>query len=557
MRKLLPVRAYLLLKFLFVFLIASNLNSCVTFFYPKKQTVIFNTSNKDATVYVNKNEAGKGFIVTEKVKKDGIQQVVTRAPGYKDSYSTIVQTRWAAGFWLCILLDTPVMFSLIFDQGAFMVKGRSFEKEINLPVMDKLVMRRPGDKYINISNIGVDIQNKKNIRYFQLDYTPEYLMNYLEDAEKKEELEESKEDAKARKNNGKGPATKVDYFEKVRYDDTKFSENVYNTLRSTDFIDTVNRVFSDNNNTMVLEGNIHKLYLYNILGKAANKENDIVTRSYFKAKVFLTWYVKNTYNEIIDSLETKEYSGDFVIPYGTGNDHLWEKMVGDAIDMSYLKLQKDLKFTQYLKAESNFASTDSVLLLNAVTSGVTEQADASIPSVIIKTKDGYGSGFAITQDGYIITNYHVVAGKFNNKLNSIKVITSAGQEVEATVVRYNKHRDLALIKVDSKFDKAFRIPNAKSFKDLMEVYVVAAPKSIELCQSIASGIVSSERKANNNNLVQLGLSATEGSGGGPVFDKKGTLHGVLVSKLIGENTEGVSFAIPAYLIREYLNIHYQ
>jgi S1-C subfamily serine protease len=137
------------------------------------------------------------------------------------------------------------------------------------------------------------------------------------------------------------------------------------------------------------------------------------------------------------------------------------------------------------------------------------------------------------------------------------VLTSGGEELEAQVVRYNKFRDLALLKVNKKFDKAFRFSNVKLFENLQDVYTIGAPKSIELGQSFAMGVISNERKINNNDLLQLGMSVNGGNSGGPVFDAKGNLHGVIVSKLAGQNTEGVSFAIPGYRIEEYLNIHYK
>jgi S1-C subfamily serine protease len=234
-------------------------------------------------------------------------------------------------------------------------------------------------------------------------------------------------------------------------------------------------------------------------------------------------------------------------------------MYGDAIDNSYLRLQREGKLTKYIKMETNFKTSDAALSIPPINSAgvISDKGDAAEASVIIKRQDkGHGSGFAISQNGYIITNYHVIAGKQAGKVSPIKVITSTGEELDATVVRYNKFRDLALIKVNKNFDKAFKVINTKSFKNLQDVYTIGAPKSLELGQSVSSGVISNERKSNNNNLLQLGMSINAGNSGGPVFDAQGNLHGVVVSKLIGANTEGVGFAIPGYLISEYLNINY-
>jgi len=232
-----------------------------------------------------------------------------------------------------------------------------------------------------------------------------------------------------------------------------------------------------------------------------------------------------------------------------------DKMLGDAVDISYLKLHKNPKLTKYLKQETNFEISDAVLTLPKPSASVIEKTDAASASVIIKRKDGgHGSGFAITNDGYIVTNYHVVAGKIYGKLSAITIITSEGEELEGTIVRTNKFRDLALIKVNKKFEKAFAVPSAKAFKNLQDVYTIGAPKSIELGQSVSTGVISNERKANNNYLLQLGMSVNGGNSGGPLYDATGKLHGVIVSKLIGKNTEGVSFAIPAHMIEQYLKL---
>jgi serine protease Do len=70
------------------------------------------------------------------------------------------------------------------------------------------------------------------------------------------------------------------------------------------------------------------------------------------------------------------------------------------------------------------------------------------------------------------------------------------------------------------------------------------------------GLISNERVVNNNNLLQVNININGGNSGGPLFEKNGTLQGVIQSKLIGKDTEGVGFAIPSYLVPSYLNINY-
>lgn len=553
-------------KLLLLFTVSLFFGSCACIFLPKKQKVTITTSNKDAKIFLDKEEIGKGKSVTTKIKKEGAHQIVIQTPGYKDTYACLIPTHKTPAVWPLLTLD---IFTLYYFPWAITLdlnnpKSMSYDKITQINIDDKIITKNKTDKFIEISNIKLDIKDKnKNIRFINVPWQPD-LAASIKEAEKKQKENTAKADMKEfKKNSKKHKGTKlVEEDNELKADDIVFSENVYKTLKKSGFIDTVNKIFSDNNNTLVLEGSVKKVTYYNIIGK---------TRSgaYQKVKLDLVWYVKNTYNEIIDSIVTQQMSGDFDIHSvyyriagvhkGTDEiENLYSKMFADAIDISYLNLHKNANLTKYIKQDNNFTISDPMLSLITPNKNITitDKSDASLASVIVKTPDGHGSGFAISQDGYIITNYHVIAGKIINKPNTIKIITSSGEELEGKIVRYNKYRDLALIKVDKKFEKAFKISNVKSYKNLQDVYTIGAPKSIELGQSVSSGILSNERKNNNNNLLQIGMSVNGGNSGGPVFDNSGALHGVIESKLIGKNTEGVAFAIPAYLIQEYLNINY-
>jgi S1-C subfamily serine protease len=544
------------------------LSSCATIFLPKKQKVTFTTAHNESIVYVEKEEVGKGKLFKSKIKKEGFaKQIIVKTPGYKDTYAVLPPSRRQIGYWF-LQVPNPmwlVIYGFYIDAW-FTPKNVGYQRMIDIPADDKFVYKGQTDKYVDISAIKLNIKNKdKDIQTYYVDYSATHLADNIKEAERKQNEKNAKEEMRKmkKKNKSKNKLTEPEDTE-IKYDDTKFSYNVYKTLKNTGFVDTVNKFFSDANNTIYLEGSITKLNFYNIYAKRGN---------FSRSKLFLTWYIKNNFNEILDSVVTSEFSGDFTVGsgysysiYSSASDiarikenYLDEvaKMYGDAIDISYLKLHKNPTFTKYLKTESDFKIKDQLLTLSNPKSPITDKTDAGIASVIVKTNEGHGSGFAITQDGYIVTNYHVVAGKINNKLNTVTIINSNGDEIPGTIVRYNKFRDLALIKVNKTFDKAFKITNVKSFKNLQDVMTIGAPKSVELGQSVSTGVISNERKSNNNNLIQLNMGINSGNSGGPLFDATGTLHGVIVSKAIGKNTEGISFAIPGYMIQEYLNINYK
>ncbi|MBA3972107.1 MAG: serine protease [Bacteroidetes bacterium] len=534
------------------------LSSCAAVFMGKKQKVVFNTGSSDAEVYLNNEMIGEGSTFTTKVDKTKgqSQQVTVKRKGYKDQYSAIVKTRRPIAFWPIKILFFWNYYGMVIDR-LRMDKNTAFDREVNLEGEEnKLVIRGKTDKFIDISNMKVNIKNtKKDFVFFTVKYDPKNLKKSMEAAELKKDTKDAKAEAKKAK---KGKKTKtLNAEDDVKADDTKYSYNVYQTLRKTGFVDTVNKVFQDNNNTLVLEGKINKISTFSIHTR--------FHAIFYKSKVYLTWYVKNTYDEIIDSLVTTELSGEFS-EIATYESSEWkydgfEKMVGDAIDISYLKLHQSSKLSKYLKMESDFKIKDALLTIKAPASKVTDKESASEACVTIKLKEGtkdvgHGSGFAISQDGYIVTNYHVVAGKYPGKYNDLTVVDAEGVEMPAKVIRTNKYRDLALIKVEGKFTKGFAVSNVKGFKKMQDVFTIGTPKSIELGQSISAGLISNERKTESTNLLQLGMSVNGGNSGGPLFDATGALHGVIVSKLVGSNTEGVGFAIPGYLIADYLNINF-
>lgn len=432
----------------------------------------------------------------------------------------------------------------------------------------KLPVKTAEEKFLYVSNVGVDFKKNDGIDYLNMlfnrndkdkNITVEAKIEEVEAANKKikDRQQEYKDKAEARKSsNSKGHLDKEDDNVKEEY--TSLGNDFYQALKKNGYIDTVNQVFQDENNTLVLEGKISHINVFMVTGL---KDNPCCTNCY-KAKVYLKWYVKNRYGEILDSTLTYGISDNYFREdnsYGFSSltTARLEKMVGNGVTASFVNLYKAEAYKKRSKAEPVPASLDPVLQLNKPKALVADKADASSAAVIIKRDDqGHGSGFAITQDGYILTNYHVIATTDPTKLAKIKVLLSGGDEVEAKIVRYNKARDIALLKVEKTFEKAFAISKEKKFQNLEDVYTIGAPKSIELGQTMTTGLISNERNTNNNSLLQLSMPVNFGNSGGPLFNKAGTLHGVIVAKLVGSSTEGISFAIPAYKIGDYLNITY-
>ncbi|MEY4658657.1 MAG: S1C family serine protease [Crocinitomicaceae bacterium] len=531
--------------------------SCTAIFIPKKQKINFSTDNDSSVVSIDGDNIGEGKSFEYKVRKSGLQQVVVKTPGYKDEHLMLRPYRRSPAFYPLAVLDLPFM---VLGYGQILINletSLDYPKDISLNNQIHYDQRENTQRYIKVNAIKVDIKDQtKDIKV--------YYVNDQEDIDQKlyEEIElRKKNDEEARlkeqerldklKKKKKNQVASASLNEKkdgksIFTDDTRFSEDLFNILLETGYVDTVNRIFQDDNNTMVVQAKIKKVDEFIIYGG---------TNNYRKLGLGISWYLLNMYDEIIDSTEIYNFSDPFVTRGYSTPDYV--EMVGDAIARSFHELRKTELFNRNIGIQTDFTSKETPMVLVKPKSIVKELSDASLASVIIKRKDGgHGSGFAITQDGYILTNYHVISGELESKQAEFKVLLANGLSLDAKIVRFNRARDIALLKVEYNFEKAFLLTSEKTFKNLSEVYTIGAPKSVELGQSVSIGLISNERNTNNNNVLQLSMSLNGGNSGGPLFDKTGVLHGVIQAKLVGKDTEGVGFAIPGYLIPEYLKISY-
>lgn len=161
---------------------------------------------------------------------------------------------------------------------------------------------------------------------------------------------------------------------------------------------------------------------------------------------------------------------------------------------------------------------------------------------------GQGSGFFVSPDGYILTNFHIVRGQ-----SSFKTVLNDGSEYEAELVGIDPPSDLALLKI--KADRKFPF---LEFADMHKLKIghwaiaIGAPFSLE--QTVTVGIVSHKKRGVGMNLhenfVQTDASINPGNSGGPLLNIHGRVIGVndFILSPSGGNI-GLSFAISADLAR--------
>ena len=525
--------------------------NCNALLLPKKQKITFNTNSDENEIYLDNELVCQGKANTVKVNKYKVEgQINIVRKGHKTVYDVILRNRRPYAFVPLLILGLPVSpTGYIVDFTNLKCKSYNSKISINLNSEETLLpIKQENEKYLDLSNIRL---NSNDIIYLKVNHT-DNLIDELKKSEVSylESIEKRGEKLKMPNENFKNQVL-----------DSKFSHELLKTLKETKFIDTTNKVFNDQNNTLFLEASVNKIIYFDISTK---------WETFKKTKLNITWYLKNAYNEILDSVSLEDYSGNFsfvkITIYNSEKIHENKKKeidaIGDALLNSYLNLSRKNTFKDKLKNIQDLTIKDDQLRIDPVSNEckIINKKDAYKATVIVKAKEnkknvGHGSGFAISKDGYVLTNYHVIAGKTANKQNEISVITATGQELPAKIVRFNKFRDVALLKIDYAFEKVFELENKNKAEVMMDVLTIGAPKSIELGQSVTTGIISNIRNENENKYLQLNMSINGGNSGGPIFDEQGNLHGIVVSKLVGYATEGVGFAIPSYMVAEYLNLN--
>lgn len=182
--------------------------------------------------------------------------------------------------------------------------------------------------------------------------------------------------------------------------------------------------------------------------------------------------------------------------------------------------------------------------------GRKEMLAALVKAVVtVQTEDGHGSGFLITNDGYMITNHHVVGDE-----SIVKVKFQQGFTLDAQVIKLNKDFDVALLKVQATDLPALTIGDDKSLMLGEEIFAIGTPMETSLGQSVSRGILSGQRDIEGRSLLQTDVSINPGNSGGPLIDEKGLVVGVATLKISGKGLEGLGFGVPISVALEMLNI---
>ncbi len=186
-------------------------------------------------------------------------------------------------------------------------------------------------------------------------------------------------------------------------------------------------------------------------------------------------------------------------------------------------------------------------------SGIVDAVRKVEPAVVVivnegRRSSGSGSGVIISEDGYIVTNNHVVEGAVG-----LSVVYHDGREAPATLVGAYPQSDLAVVKVDGPAPAVAELGNSDALQ--LGTRVIAIGSALGQFQNtVTTGIVSGldRRLGGMNGLIQTDASINHGNSGGPLINLAGQVVGInsmVVRGGSGDVAEGLGFAIPSNIVR--------
>jgi serine protease Do len=177
--------------------------------------------------------------------------------------------------------------------------------------------------------------------------------------------------------------------------------------------------------------------------------------------------------------------------------------------------------------------------------------------VLVRTPVGLGSGFLIHPSGYIVTNEHVIAGEYTITVTQFRRGATELEKVQFTKVRIvalDARLDLALLKIEDAGPAPFPtvpLSGAAALNDGQAVFAIGSPLGLD--RTVSQGIISAHARLLDGQLyIQTTTQINPGNSGGPLFNLRGEVVGVNNMKAMAVGVEGLNFAIPIDVLKNFL-----
>lgn len=164
------------------------------------------------------------------------------------------------------------------------------------------------------------------------------------------------------------------------------------------------------------------------------------------------------------------------------------------------------------------------------------------------TKLGLGSGFIVSEDGKIITNFHVVANAF-----SVSVKLRNGEVYnDASVIDSDEKNDVAILKIKAMNLPTVNLGDSDHISIGERVVVIGNPVGLE--NTVSDGIISAAREVEGHKMIQITAPISQGSSGGPVCNLTGDVIGIASSSV--KEAQNLNFAVPINYVKPFLEKNY-
>ena len=266
------------------------------------------------------------------------------------------------------------------------------------------------------------------------------------------------------------------------------------------------------------------------------KEKKYVTRGTLIACMILTMLLSTFLGGLI--------AGGFKSINNSGNYNDDNRKGRDDSKLSELNLS-DATGSELTVAEIVDKNEDAVVEI--VVSGTTQGMWGQM-----QLTEGAGSGVIIREDGYIVTNHHVIQGA-----NKVEVTLHNGNVYSASIVGSDPSNDVAVIKIDEKGLKTAEIGDSSTV-DVGDLAVAIGNPLGQLGGSVTTGIISALDRVltvegTTLTLFQTDAAINGGNSGGGLFNARGELIGIVESKASAVGVEGLGFALPINTVAEIIN----
>lgn len=505
-------------KFTICLVAATLLSSCATMLNSSLQSVSFPVP-ETGEMLVNGKEPDfkKGKLLLE--RNNLPQQITIKSDSLMEENYVLLQCRKSPLFYASI-----VPFGIFFVTPFMDVGPKSFDYGFWLKEprdIPKIPKKGKDSKDVVIKNIKIDVEKEDfEVRFYTYRSWVKNGRDYYYASRQQDE--------------------------KLLVENSVFSKSLNEVLKEEGYIDTTNRVLTQSYlGNLRLSATVDSYTINRITANNPLNPNGMVV-----VDLGIDWEVLDFYDEVVLKTSIVSTSGQFQFVNRLEDEQL-RTAINDAVKGNFgMLLAQDsiqllLNDNSAIGKEENFANLE-ILNTELPNSRLSETIQSA---VTIRTKKGFGSGFVLGENGYIITNYHVVSDS-----TDLKVVLNSQSEFKAEIVRASKIYDLALLKIDTTGLTPLSLSLERNVELASDVYAVGTPTAEDLSQTITRGIISGKRKIGDAKLLQTDASINSGNSGGPLLNKQGEVVGVVSSKVKGFGVEGVAFGIPAFEIMDRLKI---